>query len=720
MKRAPILFLAFVATIVGTLAWRLFVGTDGDPAIDRNRPVRTAAEGPADPGNAEAVTANAIAPSRTTAPTDLPDPDGDDPDLPLVDYSGPPGSIKGRILDPKGNPTADAEVELVRGPSAAINIPHLWTRLELRVLTDPTGNFRFPNVAPNDDYIIVASHPDHGEAESGTWVVQPSTEKDVGDLRLREGVFIQGFVRCDGRPIQNALVVLSNAMDRLHKFRPDLAKAKDIEPFEIQTATDAEGRYEFDCAPFSNFEITAKADGFGTMTRSSGASLFGGASREHKIDFDLSVAMEIAGQVVDGTGAGIVGAKISASIANSTFRCDLETVSGADGRFRLQPLTRGDYFVAARCDGFSESHQQQVAAGRDDLVLEMRVQGSCLGIAVDESTGEPVTEFSLNVHQVQKARGSIEVHKNLRFSDSGGRFEVMNLDPGSYMLEASAAGYAASMSAEFKVERGQSTAGVRVDLHRGGTVTGIVRDREGNPVRNALIELRDNGTRDNPVLQIFQQMGARGPTAIKARSKEDGSFTLELVVPDTYQVAVKHNQYAGTLRDDVEIRKNETTDVGVLTVSSGGRVSGHAYDLDGRPLANATISAMLDKSAGFKQARSDKSGFYELTHLNDGTYTVSIQNFQTDPPQNPLVGATWARNSRQIVQVVDGDDLTIDLRLAKPDPNPPAPRGGAGPDRRSDPSRSERRPVGRDDAEDEDDAGDAEDDAAPQDGDDDR
>ncbi len=713
MKRAPTLLLTLVAAIVAAVAWRLVVGGDADPTIDRTRTERAATDEPTIPGTADAVDAAAIEPTRTTT-TDSPDPDGDDPDLPLVDFSGPPGSIKGRILDPKGDPAPDAEVELVRGPSAAINIPHLWTRLELRVLTDPTGTFRFPNVAPNDDYIVVASHPEHGEAESGTWVVQPSTEKDVGDLRLREGVFIQGFVRCDGRPIQNALVVLSNAMDRLHKFRPELAKAKDIEPFEIQTATDAEGHYEFDCAPFSNFEITVKADGFGTMTRASGASLFGGAAREHQIDFDLTVGMEIAGQVVDGDRNGIGGAKVSGSIANSSFRCDLETVTDSDGRFRLQPLSRGDYFVAARRDGYSETHQQQVAAGRADVVLEMRVQGSCLGVAVDEATGAPVTEFALTVHQTQKGRGGIEVHHNLRFSDTGGRFEVKNLDPGTYTLEGRAAGYAASMSDEFKVERGQSTAGVRVGLHRGGTVTGVVRDRDGNPIRNALVELRDNGTRDNPVVQIFQQMGARGPAATKTRSKEDGRFTLELIVPEVYQVAVKHNQYAGTFQDDVEVRKNETTDVGILTVSSGGRVSGHAYNLDGRPLANATISAMLEKSAGFKQARSDRDGFYELTHLNDGTYTVSIQNFQSDPPQNPLVGATWARNSRQIVQVVDGDDLTVDLRLVKVDPNPPAPRGAAAPPRRVDAPRAERRPVDDrdDDAED--------DDAPPRDGDDDR
>jgi protocatechuate 3,4-dioxygenase beta subunit len=707
MKRAPSLLLAISAALIGGIAWWVLGSAGEEPGIDRNRTDRNAIEPPALQEPTDPVTANAVAPTRETAPTEHEDPEGADPDLPLVDYSGPPGSIRGRILDPQGNPAPEAEVELVRGPSAAINVPQLWTRLELRALTDPTGTFRFPNVAPNDDYIIVASHPRHGEAESGIWIVQPSTEKDVGDLRLREGVFIEGSIRFDGRPIQNARVVLSNAMDRLHKFRPDLAKATDIEPFELHTATDVEGRYEFDCAPFSNFEVTVKAEGFGIVTKASGASLFGGASREHRIDFDLTPAKIISGQIVDSNHNGVAGAKVTASLANSSFRCDLEAVSTADGRFRIEPLTTGDYFVAAACDGFSETHQQQVSAGRDDVVLELRLQGSCIGVAVDEQTGEPVPEFSLSVQQMQKGRRGIETQKNQRFSDPGGRFELKGLDPGSYAIEARAAGYAATMSDEFKVERGQATGGVRIALNRGGTVTGIVLDRSGNPVRNALIELRDNGTRDNPVLEIFSQMGARGPTATKTRSKEDGRFTLDLIVPDTYQVAVKHNQYAGTLLDDVEVRKNETNDVGVLTVTSGGRVSGHAYDLDGRPLANATISAMLGKSAGLKQARADKDGFFELTHLNDGTYTIAIQNFQSDPPQNPLVVAHWARNSRQIVQVTDGDDLTIDLRLVKVDPNPPPPRGGSAVERDRGSNPAPRRPVaepddGADDSGDED------------------
>lgn len=710
MKRASSLLMLVVAFIAGAGGFWLLM--DRGPAIvspvapTGGRDTEAIETGAAPPAAVDP--ASGIQRTRDPGLAAERDPEGGDPDAPAIDLQGPPGSIHGRILDPNGNPAPDAEVELVRGPSAAVAIPSLWTKLNLVVRTDPTGVYRFPTVAPNDDYIVVANHPEFGECEAGPIIVPPATDKDAGDLRLREGILVQGYVRFDGRPVQNAVISLSNAMERLHKLRPDLAQARDIEPFELNTVTDANGHYEFASAPFTTFEITAKADGLSRMTKASQSGIFGGSSREHEINFDLTVAARLSGQVVDQSKNGIDGVKVTATIANQSFRCEMEAETDSAGRFTLEGLALGDYFVSATCDGYSEVHQQQVAANRNDLLLEMRVQGSCLGVVVDEETGAPITEFTLAIQQQQKARGPIELKRNLRYSDSLGRFEVKNLDPGTYTIEGSASGYAASLSQEFEVERGESAAGVRVSMNRGGKVVGMIQDRDGKPIRNALVELRDNGTRDNPVHEIFDRMGARGPSATKVRTKEDGRFTLDLIVPETYQVSVKHNQYAATAVDDVVVTKGETTDVGVLVMLRGGRIAGRAFDLDGQPLKNATITAVADKAAGYKTTRTDADGFYELGNLNDGRYSVTINSFQTNPPQNPLVGLSWAKNSRQVVDVVDGADLNVDLRLVKNDPNKPAAtpqRGGTAPPRRERDAGAPPPARDRDNGDDEDESG---------------
>ncbi len=661
MKRTAPLLLAVIA-LIGGLAWWLHEPTE--PAIGPV-PNRVAREG----GNVarvpDAVTADATTPEAIRQ-TELPPEDPNE--LPVIDPTAPPGAIYGRILDPAGAPVADAEVELVRGPAAAINIPSLYTRLNLLVRTDAAGNYRFNRVTPNDDYIIVASHPDYGDCEAGPIVVAPATEQPAGDLRLRDGVMVEGFVRCDGRPLQNAVVILSNAMERLRKLRPDGPHPPDAEPFELRTATDANGHYSFTSAPFSSFEITAELDGYSRITKNSQTSFLGRSSKEHKIDFDLTLARRITGSVTDESKNPIAGAKLAATIANQSFRCEAEALTDGAGRFTIEALAEGQYFLQASCDGFSESHQQQVNAGSEGLVIELRVQGSAVGVVVDEESGAPIPEFTLAIQQQYKGRGPIDMKQNLRYHDSGGRFEVKNLDPGRYTVEGSAAGYATSVSDEFEVTRGQVTAGVRIEMNKGGKVVGIVVDRDHKPIRNALVSLRDNGTKDNQVLEIFSQMSARGSGMPKFRTQEDGRFTLDLVVPETYQVAVRHNQFAGQLRDDVTVRKNETVDVGELILLRGARISGTAYDLDGKPLVGATITGMAGKSSGYKSTRTNNDGFYELLSMNDGEYTITINSFQSNPPMNPLATLSLAKNSRQTVQVSDGDDVTVDLRLSKDKP----------------------------------------------------
>jgi hypothetical protein len=93
-------------------------------------------------------------------------------------------------------------------------------------------------------------------------------------------------------------------------------------------------------------------------------------------------------------------------------------------------------------------------------------------------------------------------------------------------------------------------------------------------------------------------------------------------------------------------------------------VSGHAYDLAGRPLAGATIVG-VSKANDYRSVRTNNEGFYELAALPDGDYKITIQSYESDEPINVLVKLVQAKNSAQDARVVDGDDLTVDLRLAE-------------------------------------------------------
>jgi uncharacterized surface anchored protein len=372
--------------------------------------------------------------------------------------------------------------------------------------------------------------------------------------------------------------------------------------------------------------------------------------------------------VVDENKNGVSQAKVSATLANQGgVRCEMQAQSDANGAFTLDHLASGNYFLLVECVGFTSANKNQVEAGSSGVEIELRVQGSASGVVIDEETGAPISSFQLTVLQNFHGRGPAASRDRLPFSDAGGRFEVKNLDPGKYAIQASADGYADSSSDEFEVTRGQVTPAIRVPMNRGGTIRGKVVDGSGNPVKRALVSVRENKMKDNPIIGIFDGLGGGRDRSQQVRTGEDGTFELTLIVPDTYQVFVRHNKFAQLEVNDVEVAKNQVRELGALALLKGARVTGHALDLSGKALQGALVAA-VSKANDYRQARANNDGFYEFTSLPAGDYTFTINNYQSTPPINPLQQLVYARNSAQKAQVVEGDDLTVDLRLSEVDP----------------------------------------------------
>jgi protocatechuate 3,4-dioxygenase beta subunit len=663
MKRLPSLSVAVVLLVAGgwlVRAWLRAEPPVPDPARERAAP----ADGPS-------TTATPPKPAPVeTAGRALAEPAPERKEEtksaePKLEPTGVPGSIVGRVLSPDDEPVPDVEVELVRGPAMGLTLPALTTPTGLLVQTDANGRYRFGGVEPNDDYLVFARHQEFGDCEAGPIVVHSGQETQFADVRLRVGVMIEGTVTSNGRPVEGATVILSNAMDRIRRFNPgplkDRLKELDLEPIELRALTDASGHYEFRAVPFDTFEITAQSEGLARLSKNSQGNFLGGSAREHRIDFELPLAEKISGRVTDESRNGIEGAKVSATSANQSFRCEVQATSDPGGRFTLDHLAPGPYFLQVEREGYSNANRAQVQSGTSDVEIEMRLQGGVLGVVADEETGVPIPEFELSVLQSHKGRGPAALKEHLRFSDSGGRFEIRNLDPGRYAIQASVPEYADGTSEEFEVVRGQATPGVRVEMNRGGSIAGVVRDRSGQPVKNALVQVRENGMKDNPVIGLLIPL-ARGERPNQTRTAEDGSFRIDLIVPDTYQIFVRHAKFAQLERNDVTVEKGRLKELGSLELSKGGRVSGRAFDLEGRPLKGATIVA-VSKTQDYRSARSGNDGFFEITGLPAGDYTITINSYPSNPPINTLKALVYARNSAEKRQISEGDDLTVDLQL---------------------------------------------------------
>jgi protocatechuate 3,4-dioxygenase beta subunit len=143
----------------------------------------------------------------------------------------PGRTVHGRCIDPDGNPLAGAVIKMCGDVDTRNAVAGMaWTPRK----TAADGKFEF-NV-PSDM---------HGTLS--IWVVHPewpprcvqlaTTEKDFGDVRMRNGSPVQGIVQgADGKPIAGAVVVAENLESHSLKSRLFFNK--------IATRTDAKGNYK--------------------------------------------------------------------------------------------------------------------------------------------------------------------------------------------------------------------------------------------------------------------------------------------------------------------------------------------------------------------------------------------------------------------------------------------------------------------------------------------
>jgi protocatechuate 3,4-dioxygenase beta subunit len=645
-----------VAALVGGLAVLARTVLKGDPPAPPGAMTPSAPK-IQDPAHLTVEPVAALPPDvqRTEEPRTAPRPD------PAAVEGGPPGTISGRVVNPDHEPVANAEIELVRGPSIALQLRQLATETGIVRMTDANGQFKLENVAPAADYAIFASHQDYADAEVGPLVVRAKEETASGDIVLRKSRRVYGYVTCEGAAVEGGVVTLGNQMDSLRALRRNVPNVPDRQESKYVTSTDAKGYYEFASISIENYEVSAESKGLARICKGS-QNFLGGAPMEQEIDFELTAALAIHGRVIDDAKNPVAGAKATATIANPNFRCEQSGRSNGDGTFALESLAKGQYFLSVECDGYTMASRAQVEAGGADVEITLQVQGSVTGVVVDETSGAPIPDFELFVLQSYKgrspARGKIHQHVH----DAGGRFELKNLDPGVFQLQGRAVAFADSLSDEFQVARGQATSGVRIAMNRGGSVAGTVADKSGKAVANAVVSLRTNKMKDNPISSLFGNF-TDGELEPKAKTDEKGSFRIDLVVPGTYQVAVRHGEFAGLDQNDVEVRKNEVSTV-KLEVTSGAKIHGHALGFEGDPLAGATLTA-TSKAGDYMTTRADDQGAFTFTAMPPGDYTVTVQQFNSGTPMGPFESIVISSNSRVAVSLKDGDDALVDVRLTR-------------------------------------------------------
>lgn len=448
------------------------------------------------------------------------------------------------------------------------------------------------------------------------------------------------------------------------------------------------------------------------------------------VGVDLLPENAIAGTVTDGLRTPVAGAWIEAALDFQDGRPPERSSARSedDGTFRVGSLGEGPYELRVRCEGFAERTVPGVEVNRTVPIVLERL-GAVAGWVLTAETGAPIPQYRLQLVAAGRGRedqrrggpegqggpggfGGRGGRERRDINDPSGAFLIENLAPGEYELQVSAEGHS-SAALPVTIAEGLLTDGVRVFLHSGLVLAGIVTSEVGNaPVPNAQIFLVPNSRQETggsadgsgadgsgadgrgggaggaadrraerrdqmaerrvtrterteqdqsasaQMAQAAIAAATRGGNAL-ATSDEAGAFELKDVPDGRYVLVVRHEALVTGTRD-VEIAEGRFENPVRIVLRRGEALQGTVALADGSAAAGAIVS-VRDSAGVSKTARVDASGGYVIQGLSRGPYRLSIRG-------------SGLRSSAVEIQVKAGDNR-FDYRQDREQVEPASGRG---------------------------------------------
>ncbi|HVV87221.1 MAG TPA: carboxypeptidase regulatory-like domain-containing protein [Kofleriaceae bacterium] len=460
------------------------------------------------------------------------------------------GAVTVDVVDGKNKPVANATVEL-RGLDRQ------------SATTAADGIARFAPVVPGP-YDVAARAA--GYAPSFAFRPVPTGEVEL-TVVLRPGAAVSGkVVDADGKPVEGARVLYVGASD--WGVRPDDRLDGAL--------TAADGTWRFDAIGAGSYRFVARHPAHAPGT--SPLVSLDGVTPKGDIVVTLAAGATVRGKVVDTSQQPVASAQVRLGAATRGMIAEppRQVTSADDGTFVVEGLPRAQLSAVAISESAaSKTVPVDTSAGDvNGVVLTVDVTGVIAGIVVDRA-GEPqdgvqvtaAPDFrSGNVDLGQlRLRGFIQ-----DLTDSGGRFELVGLAEGSYLVRATrtAQGPGRAIFGDGGESAKTGTRDLRIVLPADGGVKGKVAFADGTaPVAFS-------------VSVGFGQDQSGG---------KDGAFELDGLEPHGYRIAVQGLDFDDKTVD-ATVEEGKVTDLGTITVVKGRRIAGRVT-YQGAPVPNATVWA---------------------------------------------------------------------------------------------------------------------------------
>ncbi|MGQ0552399.1 MAG: carboxypeptidase regulatory-like domain-containing protein [Planctomycetota bacterium] len=541
--------------------------------------------------------------------------------------------VRGRVLDEHGAPV-NAAVVTCSTPFDPWSVADPSTRLYRgeAVKTDAAGEFEVRQV-PAGLRLLVSARDPAGGLQSGSAEVPTLRPGEQHELEV---VLRPGFVLA-GQVVTQQETPLAAVQVKLR--RNDIAISQidiaDEGGFRAQATTDAEGRFAFQGLAPGIYDAQLAAEGW-RRTRSERITL--GEELPHaEVLLVADAGLSIAGRVVDGAGLGIVLAFLTASppragVFDFAERETAHATSEAEGAFRITGLDSSSHEVHVRAKGFL-AVTRKIEAGSENILITLEPSVSVSGMAVSLGDGEPLTDFQLTLiaagglmNMAQMGQDNSDFGRRRSESVSGsedGLFTIKDVEPGSYDLRLTAAGFGTKTLKELEVPK-EGVRGLVLMAAPESLVRGqVVAARTGEALANATVALGGGG-----LMELFGEglFGGR-PEAI---SDAAGHFVLHGLEAGAHTLNVTHARYRTLVLPKLSLDLGQERDLGVVRLASGGAVYGRVLDESRRGVRGVMVMVADAMGTTMKRDTSDEEGRFRVEGLPPGSYTVMRLDFRMD------------------------------------------------------------------------------------------
>ena len=330
-------------------------------------------------------------------------------------------------------------------------------------------------------------------------------------------------------------------------------------------------------------------------------------------------------------------------------------ISGIDseGRYRIEALPAGDYYVIAFAEGYELLYYKDVVdipsatvvsvlADRTTDGIDFRMQrispgtASISGKVTDADDAAPIANAFVSAYSWEKGYWYSAV------SDDAGGYSLTGLKDGNYLLQIWADGYLVQYydrkgnfaeADRVAVTDSAAVLGIDFQLERAGSISGSVKNLQGQPIEGAYLfalplaemkgEPQDDDNRYGKA--VTDQNGRYLITGLKS---DNYAVQLELWTPWSHTYLCYNQKTNPTEADPVPVTTGrETTgiDFTVDFIMPKAVLTGSVIDASGAPIENAYIGVMsvdADRWA-YGYATSDRNGYYRISELPDRRYYVS-------------------------------------------------------------------------------------------------